>query len=61
MLIILKFGCHELTLADEVICFQLTVSIDVPGEESYHFQPRLFGKVFKSQFWYDMSICLQIY
>ncbi|CAA6665954.1 unnamed protein product [Spirodela intermedia] len=26
----------------------LTVSIDVPGEESYHFQPRLFGKIVPS-------------
>ena len=25
--------------------FQLSVLIDIPGEETYHFQPRLFGKV----------------
>lgn len=24
---------------------QLSVIIDTPGEEQYHFQPRLFGKV----------------
>lgn len=34
--------CMNLTF---IGCLQLSVSIDIPGEEAYHFQPRLFGKV----------------
>lgn len=28
-----------------LVVLQLSVSIDVPGDEAYSFQPRLFGKV----------------
>jgi hypothetical protein len=28
-----------------LIALQLSVRIEVPGEDGYHFQPRLFGKV----------------
>lgn len=44
LLIELAFSCFD---------FQLSVTIDVPGEEPYHFQPRLFGKVWKffAYFW----------
>lgn len=27
------------------VALQLSVSIEVPGDVAYHFQPRLFGKV----------------
>lgn len=33
-------------LTSNLLLYQLSVSIDVPGEEAYHFQPRLFGKVY---------------
>ncbi|XP_031269390.1 protein SGT1 homolog B-like [Pistacia vera] len=32
----------------------LSVSIDVPGEEAYHFQPRLFGKIIPTKCRYDV-------
>lgn len=33
------------------ICYvQLSVTIDVPGEDAYIFQPRLFGKVLLAPF-----------
>ncbi|XP_042479401.1 protein SGT1 homolog [Macadamia integrifolia] len=32
----------------------LSVSIDVPGEDSYHFQPRLFGKIIPEKCRYDV-------
>lgn len=33
------------------ICYvQLSVTIDVPGEDAYIFQPRLFGKVLHAPF-----------
>ncbi|KAG2675702.1 hypothetical protein I3760_12G017700 [Carya illinoinensis] len=32
----------------------LSVSIDVPGEDAYHFQPRLFGKIIPSNCRYDV-------
>ncbi|XP_044468469.1 protein SGT1 homolog B-like [Mangifera indica] len=32
----------------------LSVSIDVPGEEPYHFQPRLFGKIIPAKCRYDV-------
>lgn len=35
-----------LSLTDiSFINIQLSVTIELPGEEAYHFQPRLFGKV----------------
>ncbi|GAY45627.1 hypothetical protein CUMW_090800 [Citrus unshiu] len=32
----------------------LSVSIDVPGEEAYHFQPRLFGKIIPAKCRYEV-------
>ncbi|KAK6925886.1 Tetratricopeptide repeat [Dillenia turbinata] len=32
----------------------LSVSIDVPGEDTYHFQPRLFGKIVPAKCRYDV-------
>ncbi|KAK6936770.1 CS domain [Dillenia turbinata] len=32
----------------------LSVSIDVPGEDMYHFQPRLFGKIVPAKCRYDV-------
>ncbi|GMY07338.1 protein SGT1 homolog isoform X2 [Fagus crenata] len=32
----------------------LSVTIDVPGEDAYHFQPRLFGKIVPSNCRYDV-------
>ncbi|XP_074281743.1 protein SGT1 homolog B-like [Silene latifolia] len=32
----------------------LSVTIDIPGEEPYHFQPRLFGKVVPAKCRYDV-------
>ncbi|KAL9409776.1 hypothetical protein AB3S75_048073 [Citrus x aurantiifolia] len=32
----------------------LSVSIDVPGEEAYHFQPRLFGKIITAKCRYEV-------
>ncbi|KAJ7969865.1 protein SGT1-like [Quillaja saponaria] len=32
----------------------LSVSIEVPGEETYHFQPRLFGKIIPSKCSYEV-------
>lgn len=34
----------------------LSVSIDVPGEEAYHFQPRLFGKIIPAKCRYEVLI-----
>ncbi|KAL3834307.1 hypothetical protein ACJIZ3_009043 [Penstemon smallii] len=39
----------------------LSVSIEVPGEEPYHFQPRLFGKIVPTKCRYDvMSTKIEI-
>ncbi|KAK4489597.1 hypothetical protein RD792_005409 [Penstemon davidsonii] len=39
----------------------LSVSIEVPGEEPYHFQPRLFGKIVPTKSRYDiMSTKIEI-
>ncbi|KAI3471175.1 hypothetical protein Pfo_027838 [Paulownia fortunei] len=39
----------------------LSVTIEVPGEEAYHFQPRLFGKIVPSKCRYDvMSTKIEI-
>ncbi|KAF3432919.1 hypothetical protein FNV43_RR24021 [Rhamnella rubrinervis] len=32
----------------------LSVSIDIPGEDAYHFQPRLFGKIIPAKCRYDV-------
>ncbi|XP_062120307.1 protein SGT1 homolog B-like [Humulus lupulus] len=32
----------------------ISVSIDVPGEDAYHFQPRLFGKIIPEKCRYDV-------
>ncbi|KAG8381242.1 hypothetical protein BUALT_Bualt06G0102100 [Buddleja alternifolia] len=39
----------------------LSVTIDLPGEEAYHFQPRLFGKIIPAKCRYDvMSTKIEI-
>eukprot|EP00257_Ricinus_communis_P026131 XP_025013545.1 protein SGT1 homolog A [Ricinus communis] len=44
--------CNQRIILNNVLILQLSVTIDVPGEDAYHFQPRLFGKIVpdKSQY-----------